>query len=333
MRKTPGIAIIILLFAGLSCNKGRDEAPASLNLSDISEVVGNTRLQYSDSLFFPGTPAAPVVPVSRPSAKGYFTATPEGLSINANSGEINVNTSETGLPFTVYYVSNSSGQRLDSAFIMISGINYPDGIYDLSNSGQRKLTPVYNDDHSAPVPGQPHSPDEDKRSKFDETDLDGDGLQDTIGANDQHLVVNEQDGVIDLSSSYLEGVFGHTPADGETRDITVYYRLADKSDKALDRITVRLYYYSTASAIPKWLKDEIKRRQADEPQTRAAGPGPASAGRAPAAPATPGPTPPAPKPAPGVSAGPGIVIASNSVVIKPKRPPLIIVVSGMTVSL
>ncbi|MFP4095988.1 MAG: hypothetical protein ACLFUB_16005, partial [Cyclobacteriaceae bacterium] len=109
--------------------------------------------------------------------------------------------------------------------------------------------------------------DDDDECEFDddEDDDDGDGdddePEDGEDVRSQGVEINTANGAIDLRQTILNGALGNEPANGVNKDFTIYYRLYDASDGALNSITVRLYYYDDLSAVPQDLLDEIEERR------------------------------------------------------------------------
>lgn len=231
----------------------------------------NPRLSYGDSVFFlknqPGNYI--IAPVSKPIETGYFKSIPLGLVIDTITGNINVTQSETGLRYKIYYVSPSDS-LLDSVKIVISGIDYRDAIYEIASTPNAYDTafPIYNarpdillpcgdddDDDDGDID------DDDNACIFDETDLDGDGNDDIPGVNQDKLLVDIKKGSIDVEASFHAGIFGSSnPVNGISKDFTFYYRLQDASNRALNKITVRVYHFKKRNDIPQALLDTLAYR-------------------------------------------------------------------------
>jgi hypothetical protein len=310
MKRAAATIIAITILGIWSCRKVSPDNPdtkAEAHIDNASALpIEKVRLQYKDSiLYFRNLPGSYFVkPTKTPKEPGYFTANPEGLQINASYGTIEVNNSESGLHYKVYYMSPDN-IPLDSAAITIAGIDYEDGIFELaSTSEHEKAVPLYEGNGSTfPCSSDANSEDSNNsllQCSFDETDLDGDGSSDIDGANRKKLRVNKKNGAIDLEQSFNDGVFGSpNPANGIYKDFTIHYRLDDASKKALNKITVRLYHFSSRDQIPAWLTEELKRRKENYDAVN---------------------SPPAT----------GNLTQSNAIFLIPKRPPLIIIVSGLT---
>ncbi|MBL7699079.1 MAG: hypothetical protein JNK79_13020 [Chitinophagaceae bacterium] len=297
------IAAVIILVAW-GCTKTVSENTDAESIAREDNATGphteNVKLQYKDSiLYYRSAPKNYTVkPIRKPKVPGYFVPSPEGLVINASNGTIEVNNSEAGLHYKVYYMSMTN-EPIDSVTIRIAGIDYEDGIFEIANTSEHDTaSPVYEGADSTFPCARGNG-----QCSFNETDLDGDGDSDIDGVNGNKLQVNKKNGVIDLEESFNNGVFGSlTPPNGIFKDFTIHYRLDDPSQKALNKITIRLYHFKSRDQIPAWLIDELKRRKesydaVDAPATQ------------------------------------GNFIQSNLYLLAPKRPPLIIIVSGLTTTL
>lgn len=231
----------------------------------------NPRLSYGDSLFYlknlPGN--FTILPVSKPNLKGTFKSIPLGLAIDSITGLIDINKSETGLRYKIFYIG-SNGKAIDSIKIVISGIDYKDAIYDIASTPNTYDTafPIYNARPEILLPcgdddedNDGDLDDDDNKCVFDETDLDNDGNDDIPGVIQDKLLVDIKKGTIDAEASFNAGVFGSSnPANGISKDFTFYYRLQDPSNRALNKITVRVYHYKKRTDIPQTLLDTLNER-------------------------------------------------------------------------
>ena len=285
----------------------------------------NVRLSYGDTIFYLKNQHVDysILPFSKPNTPGYFKANPLGLVLDSITGRINVTQSETGLRYKVYYLSPTD-ERIDSVKLVISGIDYADGIYELRSTPVAYDTafPIYNARPKLPLPcpsddddddDDDGGDDDDQDCVFDETDLNNDGNDDVPGVIQDKLLIDIKQGTIDLEASFHAGVFGSSdPANGVTKDFTLYYRLNDSSNRALNKIIVRLYHFKKRSDIPHWLLNELNNKNNLAAEINS-----------------------------GVSfyndtpnslsgnsiQSPSSANSTTSVVSKPKRPPLIIIVS------
>jgi|GEM_PF-237152 len=276
MRKIYGWPFLALfgLFLFWACKKNIAEDTENNNNQEQntgSPSHTNPRLSYGDTLFYlknqPGNYT--ILPVSVPAASGFFKAIPAGLVLDSVSGRINITLSETGLRYKVYYVS-PGGTAIDSVKLVISGVDYQDAIYTIASTADVYDTafPIYNARPGLPLPcgGDDEDDDgdiddDDNLCVFDETDLDDDGNDDIPGVIQDKLLVDTKKGTIDVEASFYAGLFGSSnPANGVSKDFTFYYRLQDASNRALNKITVRFYHYRTISDIPQSLLDTLNLR-------------------------------------------------------------------------
>jgi hypothetical protein len=276
MRKIDGWLVFacLSLFVWLlsACQKTISEGePATDNEVTSPGSTVTPRLSYGDTLFYlknqPGNYT--IRPVSKPAAPGYFRSIPLGLALDSVSGNINITQSETGIRYKIYYIG-VNGNALDSVKLVVSGIDYTDAIYQIARTPNAYDTafPIYNAIPSLALPcgdddedGDGDLDDDDNQCVFDETDLDDDGNDDIPGVIQDKLLVDIKKGTIDVEASFHAGIFGSSnPANGATKDFTFYYRLQDASNRALNKITVRVYHFETVSAIPQALLDTLNLR-------------------------------------------------------------------------
>jgi hypothetical protein len=258
------ISVQVIILAG--CQKEpTDQEPRP--------VTPAGRLSYGDSIFYYKNQTAPytVLPISKPATSGYFKAIPLGLSLDSVTGRINVMQSVSGVRYKIFYLSSATKLPVDSVKIVISGIDYADGIYEIARTANRYDTafPIYNARPQLALPcgdddedDDGDLDDDDNECIFDETDLNDDGNDDIAGVNQDKLLVDKKKGFIDVEASYHAGVFGSSSnvPNGVTKDFTYYYRLQDSSNLALQQITVRLYHYKRYADIPQWLLNELGKR-------------------------------------------------------------------------
>ncbi|OYW18330.1 MAG: hypothetical protein B7Z54_06355 [Sphingobacteriales bacterium 12-47-4] len=266
MRFLKAALISLTVWYSVGCEK----PPPTETDPDIPDTNTGPRLSYGDTLFFPSntTNNFLIDPVSKPAAPGYFKSIPEGLMMDTTNGSINISQSESGLRYKVYYVA-MNGVRLDSVKLVLSGIDYQDSIYEIAQSPILYDTafPVYNARPEVQLPcpddddDNGNGTDDDWGCVFDETDLNNDGNDDIPGVIQEKLLVDPKKGFIDVEASFRAGLFGSDPGNGLYKDLTIYYRLLDGSNKALNRITVRIYHFRTRADIPQELLEEIQTRR------------------------------------------------------------------------
>ncbi len=219
------------LFTFFSCDKKGGTDP--INTSGLSYANGSNTLylknQAGDQTIYPDQ-----------RRNGQYTAWPEGVEIDDNTGAINISRSETGLKYKIRYTALNGDTS--STIVLLSGITFPDKFYNLSQNDS-VAKPVYNANPSntLPVTG----------SNFDEGNL----------ANISGCSVKTTNGQINLSETVRNGLFGTIPQNDVRKDIDIKYRLNDGSGKALNQLKVRLYYYRTMADVPADLWEILNDRQ------------------------------------------------------------------------
>lgn len=297
-------AISFLLI--LACQKNNLSSSESRNSVTSKDVLLTDSLSYGDSVFSASVTGLDrrVSPLTRPSQPGYFIANLPGLDLDSASGRINLSKSESGLRYEVYYVSFEK-QVIAATSVTVSGIDYKDSIYDLSDTAEEQFAaPIYNMDPTANLPC--NNLENGSVCKFDETDINGDNVPEYTGANNSKLIIDTTTGSIDLKKSLAAGVFGPVPPgttstflNGRRKDVTIYYRLGDSNTRTLKKITVRLVYFQSRAMIPESMQLEINSRNKRYTFQ------------------------------PGSAASSGDDITSLTYYYStPKRPPLIVIVSG-----
>lgn len=248
-----GIAIgTFAIFFFIACQKKDSTSTETSSLTTLNNITFEGPLSYGDSIFYPTFtgPTKMVFPISKPADSGFFASDIPGIELDSATGKINLAKSESGLRYKVYYVSLLSYQPIDSTSITISGIDYKDAIYDISGA-DTLASPVYNMSDSLVIPAN---------SEFDETYINTDTIEDIPGANRNKLIVNRIDGTINLKESFDAGVFGLLPSNGKKKDVTFLYRLNDGSNRVLNKITIRLVYFQSRAFIPESMLLEINSR-------------------------------------------------------------------------
>ncbi len=199
----------------------------------------------TNTFYLSPTDSNVTVKPTQPTTRGVYVAEPHGLVIDNYTGEVNVSRSLTGQQYKVRFVSLDNKSFCDTD-IIISGLDYPDGIYSISNPQQATLNPIYNVNPRNPIP---------QDSNIDEPNQQGQT------ARNQGLIVNTTSGALDLKASIATGQFNSIKDLPRPRTITFLYRLKDPSDQALNSITLNIYYFSSESRIPESLREELKRKQ------------------------------------------------------------------------
>ncbi|ASU36297.1 hypothetical protein MuYL_4412 [Mucilaginibacter xinganensis] len=192
---------------------------------------------YGDSVFYIQSADLLVKPVV--TKAGTYSSLPEGLKIDEVTGEIDVNKSETGLKYQVTFTpADASGSQVN--YVVISGINYEDKIYNLS-AGDSVATPIYNANARLTMP------DAGLDNVFDESG----------GCKNAGIAVDPKNARINLAQT----VRNQAIDTGATQEVKLAYRINDKSEKALNGLNVKIYFYRNASEIPQYLIDLINERK------------------------------------------------------------------------
>lgn len=263
------ILVVTIMFA---CVKEQQDtatanrlAVSSVNERSLSSAPGECiPPDYGDSILcyqWLGGQDYKVLPINNP-GRGKYITTFGGLVIDSITGEINVTKSESGLPFKVGFIPEGSE---DTCFtkVITAGINYLDGIHVLSDN-DTLLLPMYNGSTGYNAVCGSDGPANGCEYDDDEDDDNGNGLADEPPPgfslnNNNNIVIDKHTGVISLRRSLSNGLFGTlNPANGETVNATLYYRLSDCSNGALRKIDLQFTYYNKLSDVPKGLINDIE---------------------------------------------------------------------------
>ncbi|MBI1344596.1 MAG: hypothetical protein GC171_16870 [Terrimonas sp.] len=217
-------AVVVLVTLFSACRKnGTNESPYHLS--------------YGDSIFYVKNPNTGYIIQPLETRPGIYVGFPEGIEIDEHTGAINIQDSESGLRYKITHISPNGDST--STKIVISGINFYDKIYNLS-SGDSIAYPVYNANGQVFQPG-----------------LFGTGtnnsFDDDNGCNSQGCAVSLANGSINLAQSIRNGAI--PGINDAQKEFTYYYKLEDQSQKALNKLKVKLYYYDRQGDIPQYLWD------------------------------------------------------------------------------
>jgi hypothetical protein len=250
MRIESIILSVLFSSAVISCQKTLEEPVMNENDgSRVRMLTTEKSFSYGETTFFVGKNAKDNVvrPVVAPRQPGKFVAIPAGLSLNPFTGAIDLSKSDAGQAYKVFFVS-TNGKLADSARVVISGVDYNDGIYNLKSPqmSSGKIAPRYNANSSLFVPVS-------ASNSF--------GLENRGQARGR-LVINSRTGDIDIDASLKSGAFGRTnPGNGASNEFNIQYRIADKSVRTPNSIKVKVYYFTDESSIPQELLNTIKERE------------------------------------------------------------------------
>lgn len=238
---------LILLLFGLGACGGLDgnggDPLIDCNLLNYGDTLINVRPGQNYSI-------APLL-----SATGIYTASPDGLAINSDTGVIDVNASDTGLKYKITFTPTGSNQVCET-FLTIGGVNYLDGVYVLSQN-QLTAIPVYNGVPGLPLPCEDDDDDDDD----DDSSCDFDAENPTGQLLEDLGFEISSKGVIDLQKTVENGTFGDTPVNGTILDVELYYKLNDASALALNKIPLRFFYYQRLADVPQEVLDDIEQKR------------------------------------------------------------------------
>jgi len=195
---------------------------------------------YGDSIIYvePTNGSDYIVFPVNATGQGRYFSWPVGMTIDQNTGAINLSKSETGLKYMIGFIKNGSTDTCLSTLI-VGGASYADSVYVLA-SGANTAIPYFEADPF-----------------LTNTCASGNGCAfdiNNIAANSK-VIVNKQTGVIDLQKTLngsllgLGGAFGLLPTNGSSVTTTIYYKVNDPSNLAVQHIDVQLVYYDTKAAL------------------------------------------------------------------------------------
>ena len=217
----------------------------SLIVFSCAKDPGNSKpaqFSYGDSILYLKNQATDYIVYPIEQKPGQYFGFPDGIDIDQTTGAINVSKSEAGLRYRISYVSPQGDTS--TTMVVISGINFLDKFHHLSQ-GDSMAFPIYNAsiDRVLPVDG----------SNFDEGN----------NANSGGCSVKTINGQINLAQTVRNGVFGVIPQNDAKQEFDIYYRLNDNSNKALNKIRVKVYYYDTINDVAPDLLQTLQDRESD----------------------------------------------------------------------
>jgi hypothetical protein len=182
---------------------------------------------------------------------GKYVAWPSGLTIDEQTGVIDISQSEPGARYNVGFIKAGTADTIYNQ-VTLAGITYPDGIYFM-DSEDSVLVPYYNSGSYSRWSSSIWSSGNKQSSSLSGSD--GNSVFDEAGptgltAGDQQLDVNTANGSLNLKNSIRSGLFGKTPQNGDNRKISIYYRVNDDSKMNLQKTSVILRYYNTLADVP-----------------------------------------------------------------------------------
>ena len=205
-----------------------------------SEPPGPYELSYGDSIIFLKPAAGDYIVTPVETSPGVYTGFPEGIEIDDITGAINVSKSETGLRYQITHTALDG--TVTTTKVVLSGISFKDKYYNLSLNDSVAF-PVYNADESIAVP------------------INGSVFDDGGGAKLSGCDVQTINGQINLAQTVRNGLFGNNPIDDARKEIDIVYRLNDGSNKSLNKLRVKLYYYTSMADVAPDLLETLQDRQ------------------------------------------------------------------------
>jgi hypothetical protein len=215
---------------------------SSCSKNSVSNNSSQLTLSYGDSVLYLRNQATDYIVSPTEQRTGQYVGFPDGIEIDGATGAINLSKSETGLRYRITYISPQGDTA--TTMVVISGINFADKFHHLSQ-GDSVAFPIYNANILGVLPVN--------GSSFDEGNT----------ANSGGCSIKTTDGQINLAQTVRNGVFGTIPQNNANQEFDVLYRLNDNSNKALNKIRVKLYYYNTINDVAPDLLQTLQDRQND----------------------------------------------------------------------
>jgi hypothetical protein len=200
-------------------------------------------LNYGDTVLYLSAQSQDYIVYPKTLDAGRYSAYPEGIDLDQNTGAINVSKSETGLKYHVSFIPAGSKDSV-SINIIISGINFLDGFYKLTTADSI-AHPLYNAKAGNPMPGIGNG------SQFDQGG----------SCNNNGCTVDITNGQINLAQTVRNGVFGAVPANNDRHEFDLNYSINDNSHNARNTIRVKLYYFETMNDVTQEVYDIITSRE------------------------------------------------------------------------
>jgi hypothetical protein len=196
-----------------------------------------------------------VSPVIYPKVHGSYRANPGGLNIDENTGQIDVNNSDTGISYEVEFMP--CGKRgVARTQVVMAGVSFPGGILSLSSDQPLIARPHY----------YGHNPELDVPSEIAPTGRYG-YIPENVkpSANLRGLFIDERTGEIDLRKTIASGALGfrqdgtQLPVSGTTKEFRVYYQLDTSPNReVLNYTAVRVHFFDTEDDIPDELLARLR---------------------------------------------------------------------------
>ncbi|MDF9796169.1 hypothetical protein OKW21_001432 [Catalinimonas alkaloidigena] len=224
---------------------GDPDCSTTIVIQEAEPVITECKLDYGKILFIPGEDMfASPQNSDQKEFTGTFSAKPNGLDIDPETGIINIDLSEPGLLYEVSFISEDGLTRCTTQ-ILIAGIDYPDVIIDFSNPEETSLIePAINrnnPDFEAAIDFDPQGQVQEQGISFAETDED------------------TPPGTINLRQTFINlELLGVEITDGFTREFIVPYIYRGGNTVVEGSIPIQIYWFE--EEVPEELQQWIGRK-------------------------------------------------------------------------
>ena len=240
-------SFIILLIQQLSCTDP--------GLSITEQLDQNAQPIHCQSFFneqvvyFPSSKEKRMLyPMENQNMYNYG-AFPNGLSINPNTGVIDLSKSEPGLKYHIY---RRDGVTPDTCWssISVAGLNFDSGIISRDSLSVIGLQPIYSKSKTIPV-------------NFTLIDIDerwaglpGISTLSKENKNSNLMAFCPETGRLKLKPTALQ-LHRKAHKDGYLK-VDIRYTMECEGEQATDTLTVKVYFFENTDEVPQYLKNEVK---------------------------------------------------------------------------
>jgi hypothetical protein len=220
-------------------------------------LADRCNLSYGRETFY--IVSGPVQPILDPNVRGVFAADPDGLAIDPNRGIIVPSQSASGQRYLVKFISLDNRQICETT-VIISGINYPIGIYNRSSANPPVIRPFYDANLRSEVP-------DGARTIFSSGFVGPNQQQSRIALSvdpvgGQLPALEPRTGNINVTQINLQQLFNTTQlTDGLEVTVTIPYQLDDESNAAPNQLRLNFVYYRREQDIPEAVRERLRRQQ------------------------------------------------------------------------
>jgi hypothetical protein len=251
---------------GLTGNGAKHYSAQSDRLWEDAGIAAGYKIAYkSEEINKDGNPVFTkqgeepllISPEIRPRVSGCYRAIPGGLRIDQQTGQIDINNSDTGIRYKIEFTP--CGQRYAAQTVVVmKGIFFQGGIFSLSRSEALTSRPWYyagNPQDEVPTNNVP-------AGRFGYIPENVKPTANLVG-----LQLEESTGEIDLRKTIASGALGFRkegglPANGASKEFKVYYDLVTNQNKeVLNYTTLRIHFYDTEADIPEELLVRLKQQR------------------------------------------------------------------------